>query len=78
MRDTLSDTIRTELVKAMGRCAECGRGGLSYRDAAKEIGIDHATLYRFVNGGGVQSDKLDAVASWLDGRKGKPRKEERP
>ena len=43
-----------------------GVRGLSLREAADEIGVAHATLWRFEQGESVHSRHLPGILRWLD------------
>jgi hypothetical protein len=56
---TATGWLRSEVVRKMQR------KDLGYRMAARDSGVDHAVLYRFLHGRQILSDTFDALARWI-------------
>lgn len=52
-------------IESLGRLIQEKRGKLSYRDAAVEVGIGHATLARLEKGFVPDISTLNKVCKWL-------------
>lgn len=61
-----SSQVRSAIVQRMER------GDLSYRQAARQIGVNHSSLWRFVTGGGCRDGLYVRVVAWIaTGAKGR-------
>ncbi len=64
VKGAMQERFRAALKERMGRCRECGRGG-SLRQLSSEIGLDVATLWRFLAGKAARGSTLDKIDAYL-------------
>ncbi len=68
-RLTATERLRALVRDRMTReCSECGHvKRISLIAAEKETGVDSTVLHRFLAGGSINSDTLDALERWTVG-----------
>lgn len=65
-RETLQEGYRRKLKAMMGPCPTCGGLSSGYRELAAKVGLDQATLWRFLSGKDARGSTLDAIHAFLE------------
>lgn len=61
----ITATLRAQLAEQVKPCPTCGSQGGNKSQMAREIGISIMSLNKFLRGGRVNSDTLDAVHAYV-------------
>lgn len=63
---TPTERVRDQARTKMAPCPNCGRPMISMQKASKDAGVTYLTFRAFLNGGTVNSDTLDKIATWTE------------
>ena len=67
----ITGNLRSQLAEQVKPCPHCGSPGGNKTRMAQEIGISVMSLNKFLKGGRVNSDTIDAVHAYVNKPQGK-------